>query len=113
MDAFRDFLADSNSVVLLAEENEPVGYLYAQFQNHHGNWARKESHVLYIHHMVIDPKFRRKGNGDQLLSAAIDIARSRGVERLELDVWSFNVAAKKFYAKHGLKVFNEKMSIII
>ena len=32
------------------------------------------------------------------------------ITRFELDVWSFNIDARHFYAKHGFLVFNEKMS---
>jgi ribosomal protein S18 acetylase RimI-like enzyme len=110
-DAFKNFVSDPNSLVLLAEETEPTGYLFAQFQNHPANWARFESKLLYIQHLIVAPKFRRRGIATKLLSAALDAARSRGIGRVELDVWSFNSEAKHFYLKNGFKVFNERMTI--
>jgi len=110
-DEFKDFISDPNSLVLLAEETEPAGYLFAQFQNHPANWARFELKLLCIQHLVVAPKFRRQGVATKLLSAALDAARSRGIERIELDVWSFNSEAKNFYLKNGFKVFNERMTI--
>ena len=110
-DAFRGFLVDSTSLMLLAEESQPAGYLWAQFQNRPASWARFELRLLCIHHMVVAPQFRRKGVGTSLLTRAVDIARSEGVKRVELDVWSFNSEAKRFYSKHGFEVFNEKMSL--
>ncbi len=110
-DAFKKFVSDPNSLVLLAEETELAGYLFAQFQNHPANWARFELKLLYIQHLTVTPMFRRRGIATKLLSAALDAARSRGIERMELDVWSFNSEAKNFYLKNGFKVFNERMTI--
>jgi diamine N-acetyltransferase len=110
-DAFKDFVSNPNSLVLLAEETEPAGYLFAQFQNHPANWARFELKLLYIQHLIVAPKFRRRGIATKLLSAALNAARSKGIERIELDVWSFNSEAKHFYLKNGFKVFNERMTI--
>jgi ribosomal protein S18 acetylase RimI-like enzyme len=47
------------------------------------------------------------------MSAALAAAKNKGIERVELDVWSFNLEAKHFYAKHGFKIFNEKMATAI
>ena len=47
----------------------------------------------------------------KLLSAALKAARSRGIIRVELDVWSFNSEARHFYLKNGFEVFNERMTI--
>jgi diamine N-acetyltransferase len=111
--AFKDFVSDADSLVLLAEEAEPVGYLFAQFQNRPASSVRFKLRLLYIQHMVVAPKFRRRGVAALLLSAAFDAARSKRIRRVELDVWSFNSKAKTFYAKRGFKVFNEKMAITI
>jgi ribosomal protein S18 acetylase RimI-like enzyme len=108
--AFSDFVSDADSLVLLAEETKPAGYLFAQFQNRPASPMRFKLRLLYVHHMVVAPKFRRQGVATLLLSAAFDAARDRGIQRIELDVWSFNSDAKKIYAKHGFKVFNEKMA---
>ncbi len=112
VEKFRNLVADSTSLVLVAEETELAGYLWAQFQNRPENWALKALQVLYIHHMVVVPKFRRQSVGTLLLSAALDAVKSKGIERVELDVWSFNLEAKHFYAKHGFKLFNEKMALV-
>lgn len=110
-DAFRDFLTDPNGLMLLAEEAQPAGYLWAQFQTRPDGWTRFGLRLLYIQHMAVAPQFRRKGVGALLLSRAVDIARRKGIKRVELDVWSFNSEAKCFYAKHGFEVFSEKMAI--
>jgi ribosomal protein S18 acetylase RimI-like enzyme len=108
---FRTILEATESLVLLAEAEEPIGYLYAQFQIRPASWARLELHVFYIHHLVVAPKHRHHGAGTALLSEALKVARARGIKRVELDVWSFNSEAKRFWSKHGFNVFNEKMQL--
>jgi ribosomal protein S18 acetylase RimI-like enzyme len=90
-DAFRRFLADSASLMLLAEEGQPAGYLWAEFQNRPESWDRFGKRLLYIHYVAVAPKFRRRGVDSLLLTRAIDIAQREGVKRVELDVWSFNL----------------------
>ena len=109
-DAFRDSLADPTSLMLLAEETQPVGHLWAQFQDKPEGWVRFAQRLLCIQHMVVAPEHRRRGVGSLLLASAIEIARREGVKRVELHVWSFNSDAKRFYAKHGFEVFSEKMA---
>jgi diamine N-acetyltransferase len=110
-DAFRGFLADPNSLILLAEETQPAGYLWGQFLNRPASWARFEMQLLYVQHMVVAPPFRRKGTGTLLLTSAVETARSQGIKRVELDVWSFNAEARRFYAKNGFEIFNERMAL--
>jgi ribosomal protein S18 acetylase RimI-like enzyme len=113
VETFRGFLNSPTSLVLLAEGTEPAGYLWAQLQNRPANWAFMELPIMYIQHMVVAPKFRRQRVGTLLMSAALEAAKAKGIERVELDVWSFNAEAKHFYAKHGFKTFNEKLALTI
>ncbi len=43
----------------------------------------------------------------------MESACNKGISRVELDVWNFNSEAKRFYAKHGFEVFNERMQLSI
>jgi ribosomal protein S18 acetylase RimI-like enzyme len=108
--AFEEFLSIPNGLLLLADDGETAGYLWAQFQERPADWARLELKYLSIHHLVVAPQFRRRGIGTLLLTKAIDMARDKGIKRVELDVWSFNSEAKHFYAKQGFEVYNERMS---
>jgi len=94
-DAFRSFLADPTSLMLLAEKTKPVGYLWAQFQNRPEGWTRFALRLLYIQHMGVAPRFRRRGVGRLLLARAVEMARQQGITRIELDVCSFNSEARR------------------
>jgi ribosomal protein S18 acetylase RimI-like enzyme len=117
VDAFRAILEDPASVVLMAQDararGEPVGCLYAEIQDRPASWVRLESQVFCIQHLVVAPKRRRQGVGTALLSEALSVARRRGIKRVELDVWSFNSEARRFWSKHGFEVIRERMQLSI
>jgi diamine N-acetyltransferase len=110
---FRNLIKDSQSFVFLAEDEEPAGYVYAQFQERSESWIRPKSRALYVHHIVVAPKFRRCGVGSALFASVREVAKKKKVERLELDVWFFNTEARKFFAKLGFQISNEKMELVL
>jgi ribosomal protein S18 acetylase RimI-like enzyme len=51
--------------------------------------------------MGVDPRYRRLGVGQQLVSHTIQKAKESGLERIELEVFASNVAAIRLYEKMG------------
>ena len=71
--------------------------------------ARRFGHILQIE---VEPQFRRQGIGQALLADCERIAVEKGLPRILLDVWSFNLNAREFYrscgyADHGFKMLRE------
>jgi ribosomal protein S18 acetylase RimI-like enzyme len=69
---------------------------------------------LYIAHLAVEKKFRRRGIGLQLLTHAEEKAREQGIPKLSLLTEIENSAARALYEKFGFKVtdtilFPEKM----
>ena len=60
--------------------------------------------VGLIDDFIVDPTYRKKGVGKELLDTARRIAIEKKVESLELNVWGFNESAIHFYMKNELKV---------
>jgi GNAT superfamily N-acetyltransferase len=82
-------------VMLVAEEDaRPLGLVFGLL----GKEGPKTGHVGG---MWVDPGARGKGAGRALLSAAIDWARSRELERLELWVTEGNDSARRLYEVAG------------
>jgi RimJ/RimL family protein N-acetyltransferase len=51
--------------------------------------------------MGVHKRYRRLGMGQQLVARAIEKAKERGLERIELEVFASNVPARKLYEKMG------------
>lgn len=60
--------------------------------------AADEAEILTI---AVDPAMRRSGQGGALLTAATEVAKAAGAQRLFLEVSSENAAARGLYARHG------------
>ena len=57
--------------------------------------------VALLEDMVVNPQARNSGLGSQLLQAAIVQARQLGCRRITLLTDLDNLAAQRFYARHG------------
>jgi ribosomal protein S18 acetylase RimI-like enzyme len=88
---------------------EAVGYVYAEVQERPEAWFRYAHRVVYIHHLSVGRRHRRKGYGERLLQQVVALARSQGVGRLELDTWWFNADARAFFRRFGFTDLNLRM----
>ena len=85
------FVGRDDGMLFLAEvDDQAVGYLHVEL----------DAGVAEIG-MAILVGFRRRGLGTALMEAAIDWARSRGADRIHLDVFPHNDAAIALYARLG------------
>ncbi len=66
-----------------------------------------DSRYLEIERIYLLKKFYRQGLGTVLIDFAIEIAKSKGKEKVWLGVWEENARAISFYKKQGFKVFGE------
>jgi len=82
-------------VMLVAEEaGRPLGLAFGIFD-------KERTQIGHVAGMWVDPGARGKGAGQALLSAAVDWARSRELERLELWVTKGNAPAERLYERAG------------
>jgi ribosomal-protein-alanine N-acetyltransferase len=89
---FRDELDAENRVYLAAVEGEVVGFGGVML-------VGDEAHVT---NLLVDPLWRRRGIGLDLMIALIEAALSDGARHLTLEVRSANEAARKLYSRLGL-----------
>jgi ribosomal protein S18 acetylase RimI-like enzyme len=95
-------LAEDDVVVLVAEQRgEIVGYVYAGIEPL--SWKELRDEAGFIHDIAVDERARRTGVAGQLLDAAIDWVRGRGVPRVVLWTAEPNAAAQKLFASHGFR----------
>lgn len=57
--------------------------------------------VGLLEDMVVSPKCRGQGVGSQLLSHALEFAKSNGCRRITLLTDGSNASAQRFYQRHG------------
>ena len=74
-------------------QNRIIGYMIAL-------WVSDETHIL---NLAVEVEYRRRGIATQMLTALEDFASRQGCSHFWLEVRSSNVAAQKFYDKHGFK----------
>jgi ribosomal-protein-alanine N-acetyltransferase len=89
---FRDELAADNRVYLAADEEGVVGFAGVML-------VGDEAHVT---NLLVDPGWRRRGIGLELMRALIDEAVAEGARHITLEVRSENDAARRLYARLGL-----------
>lgn len=63
-----------------------------------------KSKVAYVSSFVISQNVEGKGLARQLFEMFLKIAKSAGMETMELNVWKDNPRAIAFYSKMGLRV---------
>ena len=68
----------------------------------------KFAHRARIWGVFVDPAQRRRGLGNALMSAAIDTARSWGVEYLDLSVSDRSPEARRLYERLGFRVWGRE-----
>ena len=75
-------------------DNVIIGYIDFKFRT-------KVTKYIFINQIMIDDKYRGKGYGKKLIMELVGLAKKNNFERVELNCWSFNENALKFYEKMG------------
>ncbi|GAB4418860.1 MAG: hypothetical protein OHK0039_30720 [Bacteroidia bacterium] len=64
---------------------------------------------VVIENLVVDEGHLRQGVGHQLVSAATDWARARGIGELQLQVYAKNETARQFYEAEGFGMLSVQL----
>lgn len=91
-------LDDPDCVVLVAEqEGQLVGYVYAGIEAR--SWKELRDEAGFVHDLVVAPEARGAGAGTQLLEAAADWLRQRGMPRVVLWTAQQNTSAQRLFER--------------
>ncbi len=111
---FAELIARPDTHVFIGyADGEPAGYVAVQILSRPEQPLRYGMDVVVVDQIAVAPEHRGKGYGAQLLREAVALAEARGIRRVELDVWTFNENARRFFAGQGFRVFNERMALDI
>ena len=113
-DAARSFLLEyldsKTSYIRVAERQSTiVGFSFVEIYEQSGTLLKLPRRFAYLKFLAVDPHHQRSGIGSALLADARDIARSRGIHRIELDVMSLNEGARHFYSSQGFSELGCRM----
>lgn len=97
---YADALADPDKTIIIGETplGAPVGYALLGPPDLPADPAPDSHELKRIY--LLGP-WQGGGHGDILIGHVLDAARERGAKRLLLAVYSRNVKAQRFYARHG------------
>ncbi|GAB4305154.1 MAG: ribosomal protein S18-alanine N-acetyltransferase [Candidatus Bipolaricaulota bacterium] len=96
-DLLAAYLDDEGTVVLVAEEGSPIGFLIACRER------AAEVPVFHIHDLAVAPPHRRRGAASALLGELMRIAVAERIALLRLEVRIANEAARRFYERWGFR----------
>ena len=106
---FVEQLNNKNTINLVYEENkEIVAILLAQFKKPSNAPFIKKRKVIFIDSIVVNQNYQKMGIGRRMMEYLENIAKKKKFESIELNVYSFNKDAQKFYKSLGM---SEKSSI--
>ncbi|MFC7370294.1 GNAT family N-acetyltransferase [Fictibacillus iocasae] len=97
----------AHKMIVIEVGEEPVGYAWIEFRHFPENAFKYAYDKLMIHQISINSEKRSRGYGTQLLDYIDDLAKERGITTVELDYWSDNLKAKRFYEKSGFIIQRE------
>ncbi|MCL4248931.1 MAG: GNAT family N-acetyltransferase [Anaerolineae bacterium] len=110
----RERLADEHTYVFIGEvDGAAVAYaLVMHYQRPEDSFAYAVN-FLNIDQMSVNPEYRSQGYGEQMMNHILDFARSLGIRRVTLNVWTFNERAIAFYERCGFKTYEHRMETLI
>jgi ribosomal protein S18 acetylase RimI-like enzyme len=95
-------LADPNVMVLVADDHgDVVGYAYAAIEGY--DYMALRGPAAVIQDIIVDPDFRGRGIGRQLLHAMLEALRTSGSSQVVLSTAERNGAAQRLFASAGFR----------
>ncbi len=92
-------LASADNLVLLARDGDVVvGHLTGRLSGPGIVYAIRVADLESIH---VYPAHRRRGAGEQLMTAFLAWAAEHGAQRATVTAYAANDGAQRFYARHG------------
>ncbi|TLS52214.1 GNAT family N-acetyltransferase [Paenibacillus antri] len=93
--------------LVIKGELEYFGYAWIEEKEIAESVFMKAHKFIFVHQLSTQNDYRHQGLGSQLMNKIEDIARERGIQKIQLDYWSNNVMAREFYEKKGYSVYRE------
>lgn len=104
-DAARTLLDEGARMAVAVCGGDILGYALFRFVHREANPYMLERSFAHVEEICVSAGHRCKGVGHALMAFVRQSARENGYERVELDVWSFNESALRFYESEGFQPY--------
>ena len=101
-ESHEQFLAkDSMATLVACDGDAVVAYVVLAVHERAANACSLPQRSLHVDQIGVTASHRGRGVGRLLTDAAKDLAREKGLSRLDLTVWAFNRTAREFFRSQG------------
>lgn len=110
IDIFNEFLNNKeylNYVYII--ENKVIGVLIAVIKTTLDNSILKANKICFIESLGVKKDNQHKGIGKELYNHLKEEVKVKNIDAIELNVWSFNENAIKFYKSIGMHIKNMRL----
>lgn len=109
----QQFRADDADVMVALIDGAIGGFAIVEYIDRSESPYRLAQRYYHIEEFGVDAAFRRRGVATALLTFCREEAARRGFDRVELDVWEFNEAARKCYEAAGFHTCRRYMELLL
>lgn len=93
-----------HSIFIVEANGVPVGRIWLAERDSGGR------RVLFVYDVSIEPAFQGRGHGRAAMRLAEEVARARGIARIELNVFGGNDVARGLYRSLGYRETSAQMA---
>lgn len=105
---FKEIITKPNlTFLLLEDQEEPIGYAWIEFKDYPESAFKKPYKSVYVHQISISENHKNMGYGSKLIDEISAFAKTKGINKIELDYWLDNEDAKNFYKKKNFVIYRE------
>lgn len=109
---FEDRLSNPEWLAFIAlQDNCESGYVLVRITDKPESVFSYASRTLYVDQLYVDEAQRGQGIGKALIEKVLELAKSNGIQTVQLDHWSANEEARGFFGKMGFTYYQEKMEM--
>lgn len=108
-------LADPDVTIFLADDDagEAFGLALIRIKRYAESQVSHAVDLAYIEELFVVPAARRQGIASELISAVKDLAKSKGLSAVSLNVWGNNKSAIATYDALGFETVYQRMALSV